>query len=422
MFDTQSTRWGHGWIIALVLVAMALGCKATDAPVVSEAPPPAADEPPPAGEDPPPGVASPQPAGTCGDGAVDPGEECDDGNRTDTDACPDGRLGSCRHARCGDGVRRVDITDSRAPGYEACDAGTLNSATRPDGCRPDCRPARCGDGVADPSDECDLSVRHQSSYPTRLAEGPEGRVYVTDARVGAVFIYDEDLRLVGELAKLERPLGVAVDLAGTIYVGDEGTHRVEIFSAAGERLAPMGATVLSKPTDLAIARDGRAFVADSARAAVQVFDAERAWSARIGAVARATKLLEVPIAVALLDREGLAFEVFVADQQLGEILVFDEGGALLRRHGGKVEQADDWHGRFVRLQGLTLDNEGRIHALDCYPSRVQVLHPESGEFIEAYGAFGVGPGQLNLPLDIESTRRGRVLVANAENHRIEALR
>jgi cysteine-rich repeat protein len=48
--------------------------------------------------------------------------------------------------RCGDG--RID------PG-EVCDDGDDNSDNLPGACRTDCRPARCGDGVVDPNESCD---------------------------------------------------------------------------------------------------------------------------------------------------------------------------------------------------------------------------------------------------------------------------
>jgi cysteine-rich repeat protein len=51
---------------------------------------------------------------TCGDGVVNSGEECDDGNTLDTDAC----LTSCLNARCGDGFIRT--------GVEECDGSNLN--------------------------------------------------------------------------------------------------------------------------------------------------------------------------------------------------------------------------------------------------------------------------------------------------------
>ncbi len=84
-------------------------------------------------------------AGRCGDGTVDPGEECDNGT-LNSDTEPNACRMNCRRAHCGDGV--VD-------GREECDNGGLNSDTAPDACRTDCTPARCGDGVTDSGEACD---------------------------------------------------------------------------------------------------------------------------------------------------------------------------------------------------------------------------------------------------------------------------
>jgi cysteine-rich repeat protein len=59
----------------------------------------------------------------CGDGHVDQGEECDDGNARTDDAC----LPSCRRARCGDGFVRAHV--------EECDDG---NHTDGDGCSQGC--------------------------------------------------------------------------------------------------------------------------------------------------------------------------------------------------------------------------------------------------------------------------------------------
>lgn len=73
---------------------------------------------------------APVPPG-CGNGIVEPLEECDDGNTEDGDAC----LNNCRLARCGDGVLWK--------GRESCDDGNKDNG---DACLQDCNPARCGDG------------------------------------------------------------------------------------------------------------------------------------------------------------------------------------------------------------------------------------------------------------------------------------
>lgn len=67
----------------------------------------------------------------CGNGRLDDGEDCDDGNASDGDAC----LSTCSLATCGDG--RVNA------GVEECDDGDLDET---DSCRNDCVAATCGDG------------------------------------------------------------------------------------------------------------------------------------------------------------------------------------------------------------------------------------------------------------------------------------
>jgi cysteine-rich repeat protein len=82
---------------------------------------------------------------TCGDGTVDTGEECDDGDDNsdvDADACRT----DCSAAACGDGV-----TDTG----EACDDGDDNSNTEADACRANCTAPRCGDTVVDTGEDCD---------------------------------------------------------------------------------------------------------------------------------------------------------------------------------------------------------------------------------------------------------------------------
>ena len=75
----------------------------------------------------------------CGDGEVQTGEACDDGNEVDTDAC----TASCRVAQCGDGITRGDL-GLEDVGYEACDDGNILDT---DACTSLCRTAFCGDGV-----------------------------------------------------------------------------------------------------------------------------------------------------------------------------------------------------------------------------------------------------------------------------------
>ena len=94
-------------------------------------------------------MAAPTPAAErCGNGRLDEGEACDDGNAVQTDAC----LNSCEVARCGDGFK--------SRGVEACDDG---NELQTDACLNDCQAAACGDGfVHEGVEECDDQNRNDS--------------------------------------------------------------------------------------------------------------------------------------------------------------------------------------------------------------------------------------------------------------------
>jgi cysteine-rich repeat protein len=91
---------------------------------------------------------------SCGDGVVDAGEECDDGNTSNNDGC----LTTCEEASCGDGFvcnennPLAPCTSGPANGKEQCDDGNLKDD---DGCSNLCVPENCGDGEINDAEQCD---------------------------------------------------------------------------------------------------------------------------------------------------------------------------------------------------------------------------------------------------------------------------
>ncbi len=86
-------------------------------------------------------------AGACGNGKLEPAEECDDGNRSDGDGC----LATCRAATCGDGRQRTAV--------EECDDGNRVDG---DACNNQC--LRCAPGFSWP-DNGHCYVRHETVLP-----------------------------------------------------------------------------------------------------------------------------------------------------------------------------------------------------------------------------------------------------------------
>ena len=85
----------------------------------------------------------------CGDGDKGPGEGCDDGNLDDGDLC----TAECALATCGDGKLNAG---------EACDDGNV---VNDDDCTNACTKAVCGDEIAQLPEQCDLGQANSDAGP-----------------------------------------------------------------------------------------------------------------------------------------------------------------------------------------------------------------------------------------------------------------
>ncbi len=85
-----------------------------------------------------------QPSG-CGDGFTAGSEACDDGNAVDTDACPS----TCTLPVCGDGFAETNV--------EGCDDG---NAVDGDGCDTNCLETACGNDIVTSGEDCDTGANN----------------------------------------------------------------------------------------------------------------------------------------------------------------------------------------------------------------------------------------------------------------------
>ena len=268
----------------------------------------------------------------------------------------------------------------------------------------------------------EISVKQLNhNYPTRLTQGHDGKIYVSDAIAGSVDIYDTALNLTGKINNLDHPLGVAVDQEGRIYVGNNGRDNIEVYSAKGIKINTIGSGAVKMPNDLALDQQDNLYAADSQGNTIKVYDSTGKWLRDIGGPGDGDGELLFPSSVCIAYSEG-AGELYVADQGHASVQVFDLQGNFLRAYGSAVEEfSSDWEGKFVRIQSLAVDRHGRLHAADCYMNNIQILDADTGEYLGSYGNFGSNPGELNIPLDIFINLSGQVLTANSGNKRIEVI-
>ena len=118
----------------------------------------------------------------CGDGVLDPGEQCDNGSEN-SDTNPDACRTSCRDPYCGDGV--VDTgeqCDGSALAGETCASlglGNHGTLTCADCTFSDASCYTCGDGLLDPGEACDGTAFPDDTTCTTETGHPDGALSCT---------------------------------------------------------------------------------------------------------------------------------------------------------------------------------------------------------------------------------------------------
>jgi DNA-binding beta-propeller fold protein YncE len=106
------------------------------------------------------------------------------------------------------------------------------------------------------------------NFPTNLAIGPEGDLYITDgygnARVHRFSPHGELLRSWGEPGggpgEFRIPHGIAVDGEGGVYIADRENSRIQRFSPEGDFLDEW--SDVARPCEVFIDREGLVYVAE----------------------------------------------------------------------------------------------------------------------------------------------------------------
>jgi hypothetical protein len=268
-----------------------------------------------------------------------------------------------------------------------------------------------------------LAPMHTLQYPTRLIWGSDGNLYVTDYANNAVFICDSARNITGELKKLDKPLGVATDAAGNIYVGNQGRKNVEVYDSLGNLLRTVGDGSIAMPNDLALDRDNNLYVLDSANDLVLVYDEAGNLTSTIGDSSRIGYAMSLAISYHG-DAGSEEGELYVADQAKSTIHVFAMDGSYKKSIGSTGSlYTTNWDGKFSALVAVFVDRYGNVHGLDNNLNVVQVFEPQNGTFLHSYNAYPPeNEYRLNLQMDITiHPADNRVMVANLATRSVETV-
>lgn len=229
-------------------------------------------------------------------------------------------------------------------------------------------------------------VRKYGTYGTRPSNlhqpfeadfDASGRIFIADCFNGRIIVRDFNLRSLfyfGSDGRADEqvmgPRGVAIDRErGWVYIADTLNDRISKWTTAGQHLFNFASTgagpgELNHPYDIAVGADG----------------------------------------------------VYVADTENNRIQVFDTDGNFLRQWNGS-----DGGGNLAWPPAVGVARNGNVFVADGNNNRI-VQYTASGEYISAFGGYGSGPGQFDMPAGIAIDNALRVYVSDGHQHRIERFR
>lgn len=210
--------------------------------------------------------------------------------------------------------------------------------------------------------------------PIGVSTDKEGNIYVADAVLARVLVYDKNAKfhhVIGRKEDFERPVGVGInDDLGRVYVVDTKKHNVQAFSKEGKFLFQIGNRgprdgEFNFPTNIFIGNDGKVYVTDGGNFRVQIFDADGKFLSLFGKVGDSTGMFARPKGVAL-DSEG---HIYVVDAAFNNVQIFDQDRQLLLFFGEMGQKP----GRFWLPAGIWIDEDDKIYVADQYNRRINIF-------------------------------------------------
>jgi DNA-binding beta-propeller fold protein YncE len=177
------------------------------------------------------------------------------------------------------------------------------------------------------------------------------------------------------------------------------------FSSPGD-----GPGQLTWPAGIALDSQENVYVTDEWLNRVSVFDQDGTYLRHWGVPGSGGGELNGPAGIAIDHQDVL----YIADSRNHRVQTFTKDGKFLRTWGSLGSAA----GQFNAPWGLTVDQEGHVYVADHKNHRVQKF-TSNGAFVSQFGRYGTGKGQLHRPADVAVDPDGDVYVCDWANHRVQ---
>lgn len=248
--------------------------------------------------------------------------------------------------------------------------------------------------------------------PMRIAIDQSDNIYVTDVISKCIIKYDMNGNLIDTLIPGMSPISIAINQYGELFFGDDNTGY--IYKIDANKQPEVFYTGTRYPSDMVFSHDNILYVSENQLKVVLAIDVSGDLIRTIG-----DNELVFPTGLAfdvknnhilVAEHGGLGGDVsgggMFGSGPLVEVHIFKRDGTLLNSFGSY----GNWDGKFYRLQGITVGRCGNIYLCEPFQGSIDVFS-DNGTYITNFGEFGLGTGQLSIPVDIAFDSQERIIIS-----------
>lgn len=291
-----------------------------------------------------------------------------------------------------------------------------------------------------------------------IADTSNHRIRRVDAKAGVITtIAGTDPGLSGDggpaiAAQLRSPQGIAVDASGNVLIADTLNHRIRRIDAATKGIMTIagtgqagfsgdsqraGAAMLNLPGGVAVDVNGTVFIGDTANHRVRKIDA----STQIILTLAGTGVAGFSGDGGPAGRAALSSPYGIASNSAGELLIVDQGNTRIRiiSSGGITTLAGNGQESFLgdnepataanllTPQGIAVDSAGNLFIADSDHQRIRRVAAGSGTITSVAGTGTAGfpvdnipaiSSPLSSPAAVSADGNGNLYISDTRNNRI----
>ncbi|MBI5055205.1 MAG: VCBS repeat-containing protein [Nitrospirae bacterium] len=250
--------------------------------------------------------------------------------------------------------------------------------------------------------------------PTALALDNQENIYVAESVNNKLLIFTQSGEYKGTLEGLNKPISVALDAAGRIFIGNKDSRNVEVYNPGLTLLFKLGSGdgEFTQPNDIAIDNAGKIYVADSSEDKIKIYNSHGSFNSSFGNSGSGDGQFHKPMSVEIDEAAG---EILVLDRQVtydqygtlvdgARIQIFDMNGVYKKGFSSYGQNV----GQMYKPQHITIDNEGRIYVTDTYHN-VALVYDKNGAYL---GAVFDSDNPLRTPMGVTIANSNRLFIAS----------